>query len=332
MNYHCVRRATAFVLPNFSIIRISIHALQAESDQFFRALINAVCNFNPRPPSGERPQLFSSTRSDHIYFNPRPPSGERPLAFPTQSALPNYFNPRPPSGERQEADHAKAELENFNPRPPSGERLVQEIQNDLHLSISIHALQAESDAPLICEIAFPNNFNPRPPSGERHSRSNNNRQVLVISIHALQAESDIKTIPLILSQQNFNPRPPSGERLDDEASNCITGGHFNPRPPSGERRIGLTDKQREDFISIHALQAESDLASYTLEVCFNEFQSTPSKRRATTTVDPNAIRDINFNPRPPSGERRHTAGTTMTPTDFNPRPPSGERRPSLILE
>ena len=63
-----------------------------------------------------------------------------------------------------------------------------------HPTISIHALQAESDVLLVFDV--PNNqyFNPRSPSGERLSIFHPCFCVTVISIHALQAESDFLTI------------------------------------------------------------------------------------------------------------------------------------------
>ena len=80
----------------------------------------------------------------------------------------------------------------------------------------------------------------------------------------------------------------------------------------------------------------------------NEFQSTPSSRRATRRVDAHSLRhnisihallaegdmvvpriiglDSDFNPRPPRGGRRGCIWVVATRRYFNPRPPRGGRR------
>ena len=80
------------------------------------------------------------------------------------------------------------------------------------------------------------------------------------------------------------------------------------------------------------------------------FQSTPSARRATVAVVAAVLANLDFNPRPPRGERQlggvfpndfqqisihalreesdkyTSAAKTKMSADFNPRPPRGERR------
>ncbi len=123
---------------------ISIHALLAESDGPLTAACTAWCNFYPRSPCGERRRVHYGQRR-HPDFYPRSPCGERPQA------------------ERRR-DEAKAD---FYPRSPCGERPPRMISSIRSISISIHALLAESDA-LLC----------------------NNPGSCLISIHALLAESD----------------------------------------------------------------------------------------------------------------------------------------------
>ena len=80
----------------------------------------------------------------------------------------DHFYPRSPCGERPATKNRSPRSENFYPRSPCGERpnaLFNPIQ---YISISIHALLAESDHPA---------FVPRCPDAD-------------ISIHALLAESD----------------------------------------------------------------------------------------------------------------------------------------------
>ena len=147
-------------------------------------------NFYPRSPCGERPPVRDVIQWEGMNFYPRSPCGERPrlmcfwpfgrLFLSTlslrratyQYLSPNfwrgYFYPRSPCGERPFCLGAKADS----------------------VSISIHALLAESD-----NSAY----------GALDGAS--------ISIHALLAESD-KTLPrrIIGGSNNFYPRSPCGER------------------------------------------------------------------------------------------------------------------------
>ena len=56
--------------------------------------------------------------------------------------------------------------------------------------ISIHALLAESDGPMVKGQVYYINFYPRSPCGERRARSASKLGGISISIHALLAESD----------------------------------------------------------------------------------------------------------------------------------------------
>ena len=122
---------------------VSIHALLAESDQpdsganqKHDVSIHALLAESDGPRGG-------GGRRSHR-FNPRPPCGER--LFPmTPTALSCCFNPRPPCGER--------------PCPP--------WMTSCSLTVSIHALLAESDSNSIIPLPLGNGFNPRPPCGER---------------------------------------------------------------------------------------------------------------------------------------------------------------------
>ena len=128
-----------------SCLAISIHALQAESDEQGRELYEKIEDFNPRSPSGERQQVpmcdlfrlqFQSTLSKRRATN---------SVCVAANYSSSYFNPRSPSGERQ--------------------TLSQNLAN--RNIISIHALQAESDEKIGNTVYFKNDFNPRSPSGER---------------------------------------------------------------------------------------------------------------------------------------------------------------------
>ena len=144
-------------------------------------------------------------------FNPRPPCGERPAGLRCQSKA-RRFNPRPPCGERRTARRPTALSCCFNPRPPCGERPCPPWMTSCSLTVSIHALLAESDQSHLSYRGGCVRFNPRPPCGERraprHPRfpagrfqstpslrratESGNPQKLKhrVSIHALLAESD----------------------------------------------------------------------------------------------------------------------------------------------
>ena len=193
------------------------------------------------------------------------------------------FNPRSPCGERRPgASRYRAAYTDFNPRSPCGERLSTSAFGLAFLSISIHALLAESDVhgydfrvrvtisihALLAESdgrfrSVPlegRYFNPRSPCGERPRRVPVGRPAHSISIHALLAESDSRERSRTTPTTYFNPRSPCGER---PVTPPVAGRsqHFNPRSPCGERH------HRYLFL--------------------------------TLTVR-------NFNPRSPCGERQHT--------------------------
>ena len=127
------------------------------------------------------------------------------------------------------------------------------------------------------------NFYPRPPRGGRPCGADPNSYVFEISIHALREEGDIIVAVPQLSQPDFYPRPPRGGRLvrfnkrlrkkqisihalreEGDAAGDGTDrrmGDFYPRPPRGGRRCTKGTKGRKP-----------------------KFLSTPSARRATTTM------------------------------------------------
>ena len=81
------------------------------------------------------------------------------------------------------------------------------------VSISIHALLAESDC-LESFYATPRlYFYPRSPCGERPDIRPENLSSMSISIHALLAESDTSSTVIVILCKNFYPRSPCGERL-----------------------------------------------------------------------------------------------------------------------
>ena len=107
-------------IPGASQPKISIHALLAESDpkaRYFDELVsrflstlslrrattvvvNAVKNFYPRSPCGERLPKVSSIARVVMYFYPRSPCGERLLPKRRIFSYAANFYPRSPCGER----------------------------------------------------------------------------------------------------------------------------------------------------------------------------------------------------------------------------------------
>ena len=78
-------------------------------------------------------------------FYPRPPRGERREVFILPKMRVSYFYPRPPRGERRRYRRRPTPAVNFYPRPPRGERLLAGFVDLSGYVISIHALREESD-------------------------------------------------------------------------------------------------------------------------------------------------------------------------------------------
>ena len=124
------------------------------------------------------------------------------------------------------------------------------------------------------------NFYPRSPCGERQSSIEEVSKYVIISIHALLAESDIGRPIFFWRAKHFYPRSPCGERLVQN----------RPRPSAGIFLSTLSLRRateggiincNSNFISIHALLAESDDKNECTNLAPKPFLSTLSLRRAT---------------------------------------------------
>ena len=103
------------------------------------------------------------------------------------------------------------------------------------MSISIHALLAESDAVTTVVVGPSSDFYPRSPCGERQTRAERiNRNIAFLSTLSLRRATWLE---LFLYYQDNN---------------------FYPRSPCGERHSARPETRRFYAISIHALLAESD--------------------------------------------------------------------------
>ena len=168
----------------------------------------------------------------------------------------------------------------FYPRSPCGERPIKGKPASPVISISIHALLAESDdfkleeniqrAKFLSTLSLRRatlglpagqpitpDFYPRSPCGERPVRDYTSPLTSLISIHALLAESDQLTRSARRLKQYFYPRSPCGERPGQTITK-LTARYFYPRSPCGERPPPLREIMQPFRISIHALLAESD--------------------------------------------------------------------------
>ena len=148
---------------------ISIHALLAESDEARSSKAAAIWKFLSTLSLRRATALAHIRRFPFRYFYPRSPCGERLSNVFNCSSVIGYFYPRSPCGERLYHNNTRLSnhtflstlslrratillgktviriLDNFYPRSPCGERPSQKSEIFGMLSISIHALLAESD-------------------------------------------------------------------------------------------------------------------------------------------------------------------------------------------
>ena len=123
-------------------------------------------------------------------------------------------------------------------------------------------------------------FYPRPPRGGRPARREPLKGAANISIHALREEGDLNELP------DGNKEEISIHALREEGDGRASSlptlvVNFYPRPPRGGRPPVGTRKA----------------------ACHELFLSTPSARRTTVSVSPEAAVLPNFYPRPPRGGR-----------------------------
>ena len=213
-----------------------------------------------------------------LYFYPRSPCGERPthadFCAPKMSFLSTL-------SLRRATTHViicVPERANFYPRSPCGERRAVPSRRTRARQISIHALLAESDvlqsALDILTDEFLSTLSLRRATVGRPC----NCCTTSISIHALLAESD----------------PADGKWTRRQV-------HFYPRSPCGERpHVIICAPERAKFLSTLSLRRATQDAT---PICQGlQFLSTLSLRRATKTQRP-YVKDSNFYPRSPCGER-----------------------------
>ena len=171
-------------------MEISIHALLAESDGAHEYIFKLTPDFYPRSPCGER--LFVCLKWYNIdSISIHALLAESDASYLTLAGRIAYFYPRSPCGERR--------IERRYPR--RGNRFLSTLSLrratiythpiGVLITISIHALLAESDFTSVVSSAGTIDFYPRSPCGERRVHYDNYNLHCVISIHALLAESDV---------------------------------------------------------------------------------------------------------------------------------------------
>ena len=175
-----LRRATQRRAIPINQLRISIHALLAESDVGrFRTIM-----IHPRFLStlSLRRATSSCCRLLEViyYFYPRSPCGERPASVQTRLVSMSFLSTL--SLRRATCSHAS-----HVPFYP----------------ISIHALLAESDRSNSTKLPSGGHFYPRSPCGERPAHFAKQIHSVGISIHALLAESDIETSRVCTDADGF---------------------------------------------------------------------------------------------------------------------------------
>ena len=95
---------------------------------------------------------------------------------------------------------------------------------------------------------------------------------------------------------------------------------FQSTPSARRATVAVDAGQKQILISIHALREESDQALAYAVGRQVEFQSTPSARRATWTHLQKLFTVVNFNPRPPRGERLSAVVTIDAAVKFQSTP------------
>ena len=171
------------------------------------------------------------------------------------------------------------------------------------LLISIHALLAESDfiGPLIFSVQP--HFYPRSPCGERRSHDFGSRVckgfLSTLSLRrATSANIFFKLEIIFLSTLSLR-------RATFRHKKNLQGFiNFYPRSPCGERLCILHHLQRQLFISIHALLAESDRLSIAFKsiICFISIHALLAESDMAFCMD--CQKSTYFYPRSPCGERR----------------------------
>ena len=163
-----LRRATGKSQSSRTGIRISIHALLAESDGTKKFKMPVPAYFYPRSPCGERRTVNNTEIYKHdISIHALLAESDEP-ATPRNDKHDIFLSPLSLRRATKDANNGTNADLHFYPRSPCGERQAANRLAHAPPKISIHALLAESDIADRYEMGI----------------------IRQISIHALLAESD----------------------------------------------------------------------------------------------------------------------------------------------
>ena len=154
-------------------VNISIHALLAESDTVCQLQRRAGRYFYPRSPCGER-RRFRASLSAVVTISIHALLAESDRTSSGILAISLHFYPRSPCGERRPAGVEKSFLQEFLSTLSLRRATAEQSACPFLLSISIHALLAESDCYSFRHTASSRHFYPRSPCGERLRKSHDN--------------------------------------------------------------------------------------------------------------------------------------------------------------
>ncbi len=196
------------------------------------------------------------------------------------------------------------DLLHFNPRSPHGERHDTAVTDaQAAVDISIHAPRTGSDT-------MARTTSTRTPSFQS----------------TLPARGATQSgLRLTLWRRNFNPRSPHGERRAGGASGARNAGDFNPRSPHGERRS--SDNRSTPGRGFQStLPARGATSKYMRDVLDYLFQSTLPARGATDGCGGGGAKksDISIHA-PRTGSDNAGTQEAIRQQNFNPRSPHGER-------
>ena len=237
---------------------ISIHALLAESDRVSESRLCRYSDFYPRSPCGERRRAQAAHyRNGQISIHALLAESDR-RALPGLPCIPHFY-PRSPCGERlkrsRRATSRRLFLSTLSLRRATGLSYFYIIK----ITISIHALLAESD--LL----------------NRRSGAVQNTFLSTLSLRRATCNFSQKRHP----PHNFYPRSPCGERRIDKIPYQRQIDQFLSTLSLRRATIHFDNYNLHCVISIHALLAESDLQNWQKPHKQKIFLSTLSLRRAT---------------------------------------------------
>ena len=241
---------------------------------------------------------------------------------------------------------------NFYPRSPCGERRQAKQTYRAKISISIHALLAESD-PRKSESLTTYLISIHALLAESDETTPYRVAETLISIHALLAESDTKILLACCAPPyNFYPRSPCGERRPVKVGAAHGPVFLSTLSLRRATYVPFTMPDLgKGFLSTLSLR-RATIRAYQ-RYFPPEFLSTLSLRRATcgnagigTPISisihallaesdaqhaSNILPDQHFYPRSPCGERQILDDTSGATYHFYPRSPCGERPSTTII-